>query len=326
MSVRESSTMESADSSSRHLERSGIGFSFPVHLRPYLWMLAGAFSFAIMGAFTHAVAHEIDWRIIALVRAMLATTFAASLALRTGKKLVLIGTPTLWMRSISGSISLVCTFFALTRLPIAETLTLTNMFPLWVVLLSWPLLGHLPSRSSWVAACTAVGGVVIMGLAEMNHSHWSWNPAYLVAIFASCTSAIAMIGLHRLGNMPPAAIVTHFSAVAVLFCIGLLILPGTAPIHGNHFTWLTSLDLLGVGIAATAGQLSITRAFATGSPSKISVVALTQVIFAFVFDLVFWNHTASGEKLIGMLLILLPTGWVLMHSVDQKHSTVQNEQ
>lgn len=325
MSVRESATIEGQDASPSRVESVRIGSSFPAHLRPYYWMLVGAFSFAVMGAFTHAVASEIDWRIIALVRAMLATTFAASLALRAGKKLVLVGTPTLWMRSISGSISLVCTFFALTRLPIAETLTLTNMFPLWVVLLSWPLLGHLPSRSSWVAAMIAVGGVVVMGLAEMNHSHWSWNPAYLVAIFASCTSAIAMIGLHRLGNMPPAAIVTHFSAVAVLFCIGSLIMPGAAPIHGNHFTWLTSLDLLGVGIAATAGQLSITRAFATGSPSKISVVALTQVIFAFVFDLMFWNHPISSGKLAGMLLILLPTGWVLMHSADQKHPNEQSD-
>ena len=320
MSASESATLEDQDSAPSVPAAGETGFALPLHLQPYLWMLAGAFSFAVMGALTHAVANDIDWRIIALIRAMLATLFAGTLALRAGKRLVFLGSPTLWMRSISGSISLICTFFALTRLPIAETLTLTNMFPLWVVLLSWPLLGHLPGLSSWIAALMAVAGVVVMGLAEMNHTAWVWNSAYLVAIFASCTSAIAMIGLHRLGKMPPAAIVTHFSAVAVLFCLTSLFMPGAPPIHGDNFTWLTSLDLLGVGIAATAGQLSITRAFATGSPSKISVVALTQVIFALVFDLLFWHHPLNGWKVVGMLLILLPTGWVLMHRSEPRPS------
>ena len=41
------------------------------------------------------------------------------------------------MRSLAGSFSLVCSFYALTRLPIGDVLTLTNTYPLWIVALSW---------------------------------------------------------------------------------------------------------------------------------------------------------------------------------------------
>jgi hypothetical protein len=41
--------------------------------------------------------------------------------------------------SIAGSISLVCGFYAMTHYPVSEVLTLTNMFPLWVAVLSLPL-------------------------------------------------------------------------------------------------------------------------------------------------------------------------------------------
>jgi drug/metabolite transporter (DMT)-like permease len=41
-------------------------------------------------------------------------------------------------------VSLVCGFYALARMPVADVLTLTNMFPVWVAVLSWPILRIVP--------------------------------------------------------------------------------------------------------------------------------------------------------------------------------------
>ena len=107
---------------------------------PYLWMLSGSLSFAVMATIAHALAPYCDWQLIALVRAFLAMAFAAMLARAARARLIFPGPPVLWMRSIAGSCSLVGTFFAFTRLPASEVLTLTNLYPIWVALLSWPLL------------------------------------------------------------------------------------------------------------------------------------------------------------------------------------------
>ena len=73
-------------------------------------------------------------------------TFAAILAMAAGKRLVFFRPRKLWMRSIAGSISLVCGFYAMTHYPVSEVLTLTNMFPLWVAVLSLPLFAILGQR------------------------------------------------------------------------------------------------------------------------------------------------------------------------------------
>src|SRR5438128_3388261 len=129
---------------------------------PYLWMLSGAASFSVMSILTVALKERMDWQWIALARAGLAMIFAALLAKAASARLVFFRPAKLWMRSIAGSISLVCGFYAMTHYPVSEVLTLTNMFPLWVVILSLPLLGHWPPADVWPAVLIGiVVGVLI---------------------------------------------------------------------------------------------------------------------------------------------------------------------
>src|SRR5207253_1566951 len=87
---------------------------------------------------------------------------SAALAFASGTRLVFWKPLSLWVRSIAGSVSLVCTFFALTRLPVSDVLTLSNLFPVWVALLAWPLLHQTPSADVWVAVVSGVCGVVLI--------------------------------------------------------------------------------------------------------------------------------------------------------------------
>src|SRR3954468_18365860 len=96
---------------------------------PYLWMLSGAASFAVMAIFTVSLKEQVDWQWIAISRAGLAMTFAAGMTIAAKKRLVFFRPRKLWMRSVAGSISLVCGFYAMTHYPVSEVLTLTNMFP-----------------------------------------------------------------------------------------------------------------------------------------------------------------------------------------------------
>src|ERR1700676_5475721 len=120
-------------------------------LRPYLWMLLGSFAFAWMGILAHEVGKVYDWQVIAIIRCTIPLAIVGALAISSGTRLVFFRPRTLWMRSIAGSLSLVGTFFALPLLPAADVFTVTNIFPLWVALLSWPLLGEKPARQVWLS-------------------------------------------------------------------------------------------------------------------------------------------------------------------------------
>ena len=114
--------------------------------RPYIWMLCGSFSFTLMGVLAHVLLQSnrtCDWQTVAVFRAGIVAVLAVVIALATGVKLV-FWPWRLWLRSISGSCSMLCTFYAFDKLPVADVFTLTNTFPIWVALLSWPLYGHSP--------------------------------------------------------------------------------------------------------------------------------------------------------------------------------------
>ena len=49
---------------------------------PYVWMLCGSFSFAVMSTLAHALGEELDWQVVAFSRAFLALFFALLLGLR----------------------------------------------------------------------------------------------------------------------------------------------------------------------------------------------------------------------------------------------------
>ena len=277
---------------------------------PYLWMLCGAACFAVMAALTAGLKEECPWQWIAIARTGLAMIFAASLAAGSGAKLVFLRPARLWMRSLAGSVSLVCGFYAMTHYPVSEVLTLTNMFPLWVALLSWPLLGHSPPLDVWPAMLIGLAGIVLMQRPDFQD-----GGAYLAigaAVFSSFTSAVAMIGLHQVKEVDPRAIVAHFSGVALAGCIvALFVFPTSGPLV---LDLKTAALLLGVGLSATIGQLFLTKAFTAGPPARVSVIGLTQVGFTMLLEIVFWQRTFSGLTLLGISLVVAPTAWTLLRS------------
>jgi drug/metabolite transporter (DMT)-like permease len=274
---------------------------------PYVWMLLGSMSFAVMSTLVHVLALEqrSDWAMTGVARTGLALVFTAALAVLGGAPLVFFRPRSLWMRSLAGSISLVCTFFAMTRdVPLFHVLAITSTFPIWVALLQWPLVGEKPARSVWVSVFAAVAGVFLVLDPDLKDGH----VATLFATIASVSTAFAMLGLHRLQWLDTRAVVVHFSAVSLVFCLVALVgfdqrLP-VEPLQNPTTLWM----LLGVGLSATVGQLFLTKAFTIGSPAKVSVVGLSQVVFTMLLA----GESFDLTRVLGIGLILAPTAWVML--------------
>ena len=180
-------------------------------------MLGGCFALAWMGQFAHWLKTRATG-VVAVARASLAFVVAFTLARAFGAKLVLWKPRALWFRGLASSASLLCTFYALARLPTSEVLTLTNTFPIWVAFLSWPLLRVAPSLSVWVAA-----GCGVLGVAVIQSPHFETNPEstwpLMLALSAALTNALAMLGLNRLKGLDPWAIVVHYSGFATVVAL-----------------------------------------------------------------------------------------------------------
>ena len=196
------------------------------------------------------------------------------------------------------------------RLPVADVLTLTNTYPLWIVLIS---LRDLKPREIGVDLLCVTSGIIGVVLIQRPYLSGQGNWAVVVALFASVTTAVAMLGLHRLRTVDARAVVAHFSGLAtVVLSFWAFLHPAVAA--GSTFDRTTTLMLLGVGLTGTAGQIFLTKAFAAGSPSRISVLSLMQVVFAMGYDMAIEGRVLGPVTLLGFFLVLTPTAWVTLSS------------
>lgn len=275
-------------------------------LLPYVWMLASAAAFSVMAICTKALAGTCPWQVIAVFRAGLAMIFAGLLTWQAGAQFVVFRPKTLWMRSLAGSVSLLCGFYAMTHTDISEVLVVTNMYPLWVAVLSWPLLREFPSLEVWVAILLSIAGLCLMEPPQAVEG----KLAFAAALLSAFTSGIALIGLHKLKQLDPRAIVTHFSGVAMLLSIAACFV---FPLQGSTtVSPRLVVLLLGVGFSATAGQLFLTKAFTTGNAARVSVVGLSQVAIVMLLEILIWRRTFSSQALLGMGLVVAPTAWMML--------------
>jgi drug/metabolite transporter (DMT)-like permease len=261
---------------------------------------------------THLIGPACDWQIIAFMRSFLALVFAAILAISAGAQLVLLRPRILWLRSLAGSGSMVCTFYALTRMEPADVVTLTNMFPIWIALLSWPLAHETPSKAVWLSIGSGVVGVVLIQQPHIAEG----NFAVLAALAASVFTAFAMMGLNRLQGLDSRAIVVHFSGVAAMTCLASYFVFDHKPAPPFAVHAATAWLLLGIGVTATLGQLCLTKAFASSNaPAKVSVINLSQIVFVMVIEwLIAPRRQLDWYSLLGTVCIVAPTAWLLLRN------------
>jgi drug/metabolite transporter (DMT)-like permease len=285
------------------------------NLQPYIWIFTSGFAFSWMAIMAPLAGKACPWQMVAIVRCLIPLIIIALWAKWDGVKLVVWGSPVLWMRSLAGSCSLVGTFSVLasvhvTQLQVTDIYTICNIFPIWVALLSWPMLGRIPSGAVWLSILSSIVGVAVIQGTELQ----SGNFAALIVVAVSIFTALAMLGLNRLKNIDPRAVVVHFSATGLVFAIlCYFIFPTTEPLEA--FDSRHVLELLGIGVTASIGQYFLTKAFTAGDPAKMSVATLSQFVFILALDVLVLQNPLDWTKLWGIPLIIGPTVWLMLQRV-----------
>lgn len=287
--------------------------------RAYLYMLSSALAYAVMGVISHLVGERVSWQALAVARTLVAFVLALCLCLLFRIKLVIFKPAILWMRSIAGSFGILSLFYALPRLPVSTTLTLANTVPVWVTLLAWPVLKQRPTVSMWLAIMFSVLGVVLI----QSPSASGEMLAGLSALGNAACTAVAMIGLNKLSRVDSRAVVTHFSGVSTLFTLAVLLVSDNTLDYGPLRGGSTILMLAGVGVTGLLAQLAVTRAYALGNPSRVSIIGLMQVVFALPFDIFLWHRTFGAATMIGIILVVAPSAWLMLQNPLRKITSAQ---
>src|SRR5262245_49041372 len=126
-----------------------------VTARPFAgmaWMGVASAFFAAMSLTARLAARTVPWTEVAASRAFVGALVALGVARARGASLVIHDKRRAWIRSISGTLAMVCNFYALGAASIAlgDAVTLGSLSGIFLALLSPWLLGERSGRRVWL--------------------------------------------------------------------------------------------------------------------------------------------------------------------------------
>ncbi len=277
------------------------------------WMILAQLFFAAMNLTTRLGAHALPWQEIAAVRFVVGALVAVVVARGRGTSLRITDQRNAWLRSLFGTCSALGTFYALAspRISVGDAATLGATGPIFVALLSAPLLGEPVGGHLTLAVLTAFAGVV----AVVQPSFQSAAPVALAATSGAVFFALAMIWLRKLGpNESGEAVVFHFSVVAAVVMLGLS-LPG----------WQTPdrtslLFVLGTGLSGGLAQVAMTRAYALDRAARVSALGYLSIVLTHALAIPLFGERTTLLQVMGTALVI---GGGLLVSYDARREVAR---
>lgn len=266
------------------------------------YMLLSALGFALMAACVKLVATR-GIPILEIVAARSLVSLVISYADVRRKGLSPWGTQRrlLVARGGIGAFALICVYYAITTLPLAEATLLQYMHPVFTAVLGLLLLRENIQPSTVVCILLSVAGLVVMVQPDILTGSKTVLPPLSVAIalVGALGSAVAYVLVRRLSPQEDASV--------IIFYFPLIALPLSLLLLGEQFVWPDSqslLLLLLVGIFTQVGQLGLTHAMRWESAGKAAAYSYVQVIFAVALGWAVFGEVPSTWTWIGGSLII----------------------
>ncbi len=265
---------------------------------------AGALSFSVMSALAKLLGARLPVQELVLIRGVLVVGFTLGLLRRKGvspwgrERLLLV------FRGLLGYGALSCFFWAVIRLPLADTTTLHFTNPVFGALFAALALGEILRRWETALVVLSLGGVVLVARPEFLFGTVSSLPpvAVGVALLGAVLSAGAYVTTRRLTRTnDPLVIVFYFALLTVVGSLPFNVVGWVQP-HG--WEWML---LLGVGVATLGGQVFITRALQLEKAARVMAAGYLQIVFAALLGMAFFREFPDAWSVAGAGVIILST-------------------
>ncbi len=275
----------------------------PLHLVNKLpvgakYMLLSAFAFALMSSCVKLVStYGIPVFEIIAARAIVSLVISYTDVKR--KRISLWGNnkKLLISRGLSGTLALLCIYYALATLPLAEATLLQYLYPVFTSILAIIFLHEKIQRSTILCICCCLLGLLLIVETGSNQALPMFSVG--IAIVGAFGSAVSYTLVKRLSNSEDSSV--------IIFYFPLIALPISALLLGNDFVLPNTqalLLLLFVGVFTQIGQIGLTNAMKTEDASKATAYSYVQVIFSITIGWLFFNESPSLSTLSGGLFIV----------------------
>jgi drug/metabolite transporter (DMT)-like permease len=264
--------------------------------RGALLMVVSALLFASMAAMVSLAARELGNAPLVFVRHFLMLVFLLPWLMRQGPRA--LRTQALaghLARGLAGVAAVACYFYAIARLRLADAVLLNQSLPLFIPIVERAWLGERVPRRLW--------GVLLLGFAGLllilRPGTGVFEPAALVGLASAALASFAQVGIRRLTRTEPVTrIIFYYGLVASVVALPPALFWWTAP---SPRTWVI---LLLIGVFATLGQFTLTRAYVHAPAARIGPFLYAGPVFAGLLDWLIWDRLPDALFVAGALLVI----------------------
>ncbi|GEK49232.1 membrane protein [Bisbaumannia pacifica] len=266
-------------------------------LKGILWMCAGVFCLSVGDAISKWLGEVHSPVQIIFFRTLVSLPLIALIARFYGglRKLTTRRPGVHLVRGLFATGTMLCFVFGLTLLPLAETTAIAFAAPLFVTLLSVPLLGEKVGRLPLVAALVGFLGVLVV----VRPGGAGFEVGGLVVVGAALCYAMLMITARRYGVREYLWAMVFYVTLVPLVVTGVL-LPWVwqvpAPLH-----WL---GFLGAGIFGIGAMACITLAFRHAPAALAAPFDYTGMLWAVLLGWWIWGEIPDAWVFAGSALII----------------------
>lgn len=263
-----------------------------------LFILMAAFFFALMSLFVK-LAGDLPSMEKAFFRNIVALFFAGFILC---KNRIPVKVPKgdrifLFLRAFCGSVGLICNFYAIDHLHIADANMLNKMSPFFAIIASFFILKEKVAPYQTICVISAFIGTLF--ILRPGFDSMVTFPA-LIGLLGGVGAGIAYTMVRVLGGhgVKGPVIVFAFSLFSTIVTLPFLILDFT-PMNGQQL-----LFLLLAGLAASGGQFSVTAAYTHAPAKDISIFDYMQIVFSSLMGILVLQEVPVFLSIIGYVIII----------------------
>ncbi len=276
--------------------------SLPGTSRGAIFMFASAAGFAVMMAIVRYASRELHPFELAFFRNLFGAVFMLPWIVRVGRESLTTGRLGMHaLRSLIGLAAMLTFFTALSLLPLAEVTALTFTTPLFTTIGAALILRETVKARRWTATLVGLIGALII----LRPGVEALRPEAFVALAAAALMACAFLTVKSLARTE------HPNTIVLL--MGLLMTPMS--LVPALFVWKAPDPhvwawLVGMGLAATVGQVFLTRAFAAADASAVLPFDFSRLVFVAILGYLFFGERPDVWTWIGAGVIVASSAYI----------------
>ncbi len=205
--------------------------------------------------------------------------------------------PMLLLRSACGTLGIVCNFYAVDHMNIADASILNKLSPFAAVVFSIFMLNEKATKKQMFSLILVFIGALCVIKPSFNLAEFAPGCiGFLGGVAAGAAyTAVRVVAKNGVKNPQIVFFFSAFSTVVMLPFVVAMFKP---------MTILQLLALLGAGGAAAGGQFSITAAYSHAPAAEISIFDYFQIVCAAVLGFIFFAQVPDALSILGYIIII----------------------